>query len=158
MKPRPWLLVLIVLLSLAGFADAGYLTAKHYLGGPVPCSLTGGCETVMTSRYASLGPVPTAAFGAAYYLAVFFLAILYLDARKDWALNAIFVLSAVGLAVSLALLYVMAFMIGSYCQYCLLSDFLSGCLFGLALMAVLMRRRQRLQNPKPVLISAKGRS
>ncbi len=144
-KPRTWLLVLILLLSLAGFADAAYLTAKHYLGGPVPCSITGGCETVMTSRWATLGPVPTAAFGAAYYLATFFLNIFYFDSRKNWTLRLIFILSAAALAVSLALLYLMAFVIGSYCQYCLLSDLLSAGLFAAAIAALRQSRRAGLQ-------------
>ncbi len=140
-QPRTWILVLIIIVSLAGFADAAYLTAKHYLGGPVPCSITGGCETVMTSRWAAVGPIPTAAFGAAYYLATFFLVIFYIDSRQRWTLPLILVLTIIGLAVSLALLCLMAFVIGSYCQYCLLSDLLSGGLFVLALTAVLQARR-----------------
>ena len=139
--PRNWLLALILALSLAGLADAAYLTAKHYTGGPVPCSITGGCETVMTSRWAALGGVPTAGFGAAYYLATFFLTIFYLDSRRPWALTAIFVLSAIGLAVSLALVYVMAFLLHSFCQYCLLSDLITAVLFAGALMALVQRRR-----------------
>ncbi len=134
-QPRTWLLVLIVALSLAGFADAAYLTAKHYTGGPVPCSITGGCEMVMTSRWAAVAGVPTAAFGAAYYLATFFLTIAYLDLRKPWALTVLLALTAVGLAVSLALLYLMVFVIGSYCQYCLLSDIITLLLFVSALAA-----------------------
>ncbi len=139
-QPRAWLLVLMLVLSLAGFADAAYLTAQHYLGGPVPCSITGGCETVMTSRWAAIGPVPTAAFGAAYYLVTFFLLVSYLDSRRIWTLRLILYLSAVAVAVSLALLYLMAFVIRSYCQYCLLSDLLCAGLFAAALAVVLKSR------------------
>ncbi len=142
-NPRAWLIVLILLLSLAGFADAAYLTSKHYLGGPVPCSITGGCESVMTSRWAAVGPIPTAAFGAAYYLATFFLTILYLDSRQPWTLRLIFVSSVAALAVSLALLYLMAFVIHSYCQYCLLSDLLTAGLFAVTLISVLRSRNTR---------------
>ena len=139
--PRNWLLALILALSLGGLADAAYLTAKHYTGGPVPCSITGGCETVMNSAWASIAGVPTAGFGAVYYLATFFLTILYLDARRPWALTAVFVLSAIGLAVSLALVYVMAFRLHSFCQYCLLSDLITAVLFAGTLTAFLQRRR-----------------
>ena len=52
-------LALVVILSFLGFADASYLTADHYLSLPLPCTLN-GCEVVLTSRYATLGPVPTA--------------------------------------------------------------------------------------------------
>jgi uncharacterized membrane protein len=143
-QPRTWLLGLILLLSLAGFADAAYLTAKHYTGGPVPCTLTGGCEDVLTSRWATLGGVPTAVFGAAYYLLTFFLTIFYLDSRKHWTLTLILALTAAALAVSLALVYLMAFVIGSYCQYCLLSDLMTALLFAASLAAVLLRRKARL--------------
>ncbi len=145
-RPRTWLLALIVALSLAGFADAAYLTAKHYTGGPVPCSITGGCEMVMTSRWATAGGVPTAGVGAAYYLATFLLTIGYLDARKPWMLNLVFALTAVGLVVSAALLYLMAFVIGSYCQYCLLSDIITALLFVSALTAAVQQRRSGMAN------------
>src|SRR5512146_2301758 len=121
-QPRKWLLVLILVLSLAGFADAAYLTAKHLQGGAVPCSITGGCETVLTSRWAEIAGIPTAGFGALYYLAVFFLTVLYLDSRKSWALKAVLVLVTVALAASLVLFCLMAVVIRSSCQYCLLSD------------------------------------
>ncbi len=52
---------LIVLgLAVIGLADAVYLTVKHYLGGSVPCSLTEGCDTVLTSNYAVFGGLPVA--------------------------------------------------------------------------------------------------
>jgi uncharacterized membrane protein len=141
--PRTWLLALILAFSLAGLADAVYLTAKHYTGGPVPCSITGGCEEVMTSRYATLAGLPTAGFGAAYYLAAFFLTMLYLDSRCSWTLTLLLALTAAALAVSLALLYLMAFVIRSYCQYCLLSDAITLLLFVTALIAVVQQRRAR---------------
>ncbi len=144
-RPRTWLLVLILVLSLAGVADAAYLTAKHYSGGPVPCSITGGCEVVMSSSWATIGGVPTAGFGAAYYLAAFFLTIFYLDARRPWTLILLLALTALGLLASLALLYLMAFVLHSYCQYCLLSDVITVLLFVATLTAVAQQRH--LQAP-----------
>ncbi len=136
-----WLLILMLVFSLAGFADSAYLTAKHYTGGPVPCSITGGCEDVMTSRYATVGSIPTAAFGAAYYLAAFFLSIFFLDSRRPVVLTAVLALSSAALAVSLILLYLMAFVIKAYCQYCLLSDLMTAALFAASLAAFLRARR-----------------
>src|SRR5512146_2231572 len=104
--PARWPLAVMLALALIGFADSAYLTAKHLQGGAVPCTITGGCEVVLTSRWAELAGVPTAGFGAAYYLAVFFLTIFYLDSRKPWALSLAMALTAMGLVVSLALLYV----------------------------------------------------
>lgn len=141
-----WLIALMLGFSLAGFADSAYLTAKHYTGGPVPCSITGGCEDVMSSRYATLGPLPTAAFGAAYYLAVFFLLIFFLDSRRPAVLVALLILNSVALAVSLVLLCLMAFVIKALCQYCLFSDLMSAGLFATSLLAV---RRARSSSAAP---------
>ncbi len=140
--PRTWLLGLILALSLVGLADAAYLTAKHYSGGPVPCSITGGCEPVMESSWATVGGVPVAALGAVYYLVTFFLTIFYLDGRKLWALKVTFVLTAMGIAVSIALICVMAFVLHAWCQYCLLSDGVSSLLFAAACWAAVQQRRQ----------------
>ena len=54
-------------LALVGFADAAYLTATHYAGASVFCGASGGCETVLSSEFATLGPVPVALIGAVYY-------------------------------------------------------------------------------------------
>jgi uncharacterized membrane protein len=104
----------------------------------------------MTSRWAQFAGVPTAAFGGAYYLAGFFLTIFYLDARRSWALRLLFALTVVALGASLALLYRMAFVLRSYCQYCLLSDFIIALLFILTLAAMLQNRRSQLQVTAPV--------
>ncbi len=139
-QPRAWQLVLMLVLALIGFADAAYLAAKHAQGAAVPCTITGGCETVLTSRWAEVADVPTAGFGAVYYLALFFLTLFYVDSRKPWALSVVVALTAIGLVASLALLYVMAAVLHSYCQYCLLSDLVTALLFVLALAAVAFRR------------------
>ncbi len=151
------LIVLMLILSLGGFADSAYLTAKHYTGGPVPCSITGGCEDVMTSRYATLGPIPTAGFGAAYYLVAFFLLIFFLDSRRPTVLTAVLALSSAALVVSLVLLYLMAFVIKAFCQYCLLSDLLTTALFATSLAVVLRARRTTNSEIRPAEgVSSRG--
>src|SRR6476469_1988821 len=67
---------LAVVLSLVGLADSIYLTIHHYTAEPVPCSITGGCEMVLTSPYAEVSGIPLAAFGAAAYFTAFALAFL----------------------------------------------------------------------------------
>lgn len=56
-------------LSLLGFLDAMYLTIIHYRNLIPPCTI-GGCEVVLTSKYAMVGPFPTSLYGVAFYLAV----------------------------------------------------------------------------------------
>ena len=64
------------LFAIIGIADSIYLAVHHYTAEPVPCGITGGCETVLTSSYAEISGIPIAAFGALAYFAAFSFAIL----------------------------------------------------------------------------------
>src|ERR1700758_3423515 len=57
-------------LCLAGVGIAGYLTYVHYAGLHPVCGISHGCETVQTSRYASLAGVPVALLGLSSYVAI----------------------------------------------------------------------------------------
>ncbi len=57
------IVIVMFIAALVGFADSAFLTAEHVRGIIPPCTL-GGCEGVLTSRYASIGgfiPVPGSA-------------------------------------------------------------------------------------------------
>jgi uncharacterized membrane protein len=113
--------LLASLLALVGLADAIYLTVHHFSGiGSVQCAEGFGCEQVLTSKFAEIGGVPLALFGAAAYFTVFSLAVLAgFGNKRAWLLF--------GAAVSLMavfsvwLIYLQAFVIQAFCQYCLLS-------------------------------------
>lgn len=116
------------ILALIGLADAAYLTVNHYTKEPVPCSIVEGCETVLTSSYAEFSGIPIAAFGAGAYFFAFSLAILAaFGNRTTWALFG--VQSSLMALVSLYLVYVQAFVIGAFCQFCLISAATSVGLF-----------------------------
>ncbi len=126
-------------LAVVGIADSAYLTVSHYTKEPVPCSLVEGCETVLTSSYAEIAGVPIAAFGAAAYFAAFSLAILAAYGnRSAWTLFGVqaFLMAA----VSGYLVYVQAFVIGAFCQFCLISAATSIGLFLLFLASKLFNR------------------
>lgn len=114
--------------TLIGIADSVYLTVHHYTAEPIPCSLTGGCEKVLTSGYAEIAGIPIAAFGALAYFVAFSLAIL--AAFGNRAMWFVFGLQATAMAaVSLYLIYVQAFVLNAFCQFCLVSAATSICLF-----------------------------
>jgi len=108
------------LLSLLGLADALYLTIKHVSGQNVPCSVTGGCEEVLTSQYAVVAGIPLALVGAAAYFSVFSLSTLSVFGY-DIAPKLLRPLVATMVLVSLWLIYLQAFVIRAFCQFCLLS-------------------------------------
>lgn len=117
---RPWLFALAAFLSLGGLADSIYLTVTHLTGENVTCVASSGCSEVLSSAYASVGPIPLGAFGALGYFIAFSLATLaafgYARARSFLP-----VVVAIMLLTTFWLLYVQAFVLHAFCDFCLLS-------------------------------------
>lgn len=120
---------LLIVLSFLGFLDAAYLTANHYLGVPVPCSIE-GCETVLTSDYATtIFNLPIALFGAVYYFIIFLLALNYLNSYRRHLLVKIVLLTGAGVLASLYFVYLQLYVIEAICLYCLGSATITTLLF-----------------------------
>ena len=112
--------LLAAVVALIGLADAIYLTIKHFTGEKVPCSVVEGCEQVLTSSYAEIAGVPLAILGAAAYFIAFSLAILAaFGNRQTWTLFGVQV--SVMAIFSVWLVYLQGFVIGAFCQFCLVS-------------------------------------
>ena len=106
--------------ALVGLADAVYLTVHHITAEPVPCNMISGCETVLTSTYAEIAGVPLAAFGAVAYFVAFSLALL--AAFGNRLLWTVFGIQVVLMSLfTVWLLYLQAYVIGAFCQFCLIS-------------------------------------
>ena len=109
-----------MIVSLVGLGDSLYLTAQHLSGHSVRCTVTHGCSAVLSSSYATLAGIPTAAFGVLAYFAAFSLATLaafgYAQARTGLALLVIPMLG-----MTLWLVSVQAFKLHAFCEFCLLS-------------------------------------
>lgn len=132
-----FILVLWLLVALIGFIDAVYLTASHYQGGAVSCSITKKCDIVLTSSYATVFDIPIALGGAVYYLLMFLGGFLYYDRKKENILKFLAWFSSVGFLFSIYLLFIQASIIKAFCQYCLLSAFSSTLLFVLGLVVLI---------------------
>jgi uncharacterized membrane protein len=114
------LYVVIAIVSLCGLADALYLTVEHITGQSVKCTVIHGCSEVLSSSYATIKGYPLAGFGAVAYFSVFSLAILAVFGyRIAGQLLVPLVLSMC--LVSLWLIYLQAFVIHAFCQFCLIS-------------------------------------
>lgn len=127
--------------ALVGVADSVYLTVHHFTAEPVPCSIVEGCETVLTSPYAEIAPgVPLAALGALAYFVAFALAILAAYGnRMTWMLFGIQVVM-MSLA-TLWLIYLQAYVIGAFCQFCLLSAATTLTLLAIFIVSRVFRNR-----------------
>ena len=119
-KPISLPYLIAALVSLVGLGDAIYLTVQHITGESLRCTIVSGCSEVLSSPYAQVGPFPLAAIGAAAYFAVFSLAILAAFAYR-LAIPTLKILLVLMFLTTLWLLYLQAFVIRHFCQYCLLS-------------------------------------
>ncbi len=137
---KPWAAILAAIVSLAGVADAAYLTIHHYTAEPVPCSIIEGCEQVLNSPYATIGGVPLAIFGLLAYFAAFSLALLTIFGnRVMWKLFGVQVVIMAGF--SAWLIYVQAALIGAFCQFCLLSALITTTLLVIFIVSLLKRSK-----------------
>ncbi len=132
--------LLASILALGGLADAIYLTIHHYTAEPVPCGEAFDCGAVLTSSYAEIGGVPLAIFGAVAYFTAFSLAILAIFGnRVAWRLFGVQVLLMA--CFTAWLVYLQAFVIKAFCQFCLISAGITLTLLVIALVSKFWRVR-----------------
>jgi uncharacterized membrane protein len=139
-----WLPVAFLIAGAVGFIDAAYLTAKHFLGTPVACSLLKGCEQVTTSQYAAIFGVPIAILGVFYYLIIIALSAAYLDSRKLLFLKLIAYLTPFGFLASLRFVYLQIFIIKAICLYCMVSAATSALLFIFGI--IFLKQNKKINN------------
>jgi len=132
--------VIVLIVALVGFADSTYLTVEHYRGVIPPCTVVAGCEQVLTSAYATILGVPVALGGAVFYLLVALGAFAYIEGRHERLFRYGLALTVIGFIFTLWFLYVQAFLLKAFCQYCLVSAVTSTLLF---VMAVYIFKRYR---------------
>src|SRR5213079_1159396 len=117
---RKRLYVVAAAVGLLGLADGIYLTIEHVTGRTAQCIASSGCQDVLSSKYAAVGPIPLASLGALAYFTAFSLALLtafgYANCRALFALLVAFMF-----ATTLWLLYLQAFVLHAFCDYCLFS-------------------------------------
>ena len=130
---------LAAIVSLIGLADAIYLTIQHITGESVRCTITSGCSEVLGSPYAVIFGVPLAELGAVAYFTVFALATLAAFQYK-LAGRLMTVVVLLMFVMTLWLLYLQAFVIRHFCQFCLLSALVTTTLTVLALLAERSRK------------------
>ena len=112
--PRTVLLVLAVL----GALISAYLTWTHFAGLTPVCTGSGeGCQTVQSSRYASVLGIPVALLGLIAYGGLIFSTALW----RETGIYLGLLISLVGTLFSAYLTYLEIFVIGALCQWCLAS-------------------------------------
>jgi uncharacterized membrane protein len=121
-------------LGVLGLAIATYLTYIHYAGlQPFCLAGGGGCETVQSSRWASLAGVPVAVLGLIGYAGI--LGSLLLPEEPGRSAAAL--LSLVGFGFSAYLTYLELFRIHAICQWCVASAIVMTLLAGISVARLL---------------------
>ena len=126
--------------ALLGVADGIYLTVEHITGRTAECIASSGCQDVLSSKYAAMGPIPLAALGAFAYFTVFSAALLAaFGYRKCGSFFAFVVVLMFG--TTLWLLYLQAFVLHAFCDYCLFSAGVTTVLTLIVITNALLRDR-----------------
>lgn len=119
------LVVLVLALSIAGFAVAGYLTYVHYNEDALVCT-TGGCETVQQSEYSTIAGFPIAILGMLMFASVGALSLLRLRNLRwlsfDTATIFSWLLIFTAILYYCYLTYVELFVLEAICQWCVVSS------------------------------------
>ncbi len=131
-------MLIAALVAVVGLADSGYLTVKHLRGDYVRCD--SDCSAVLGSKYAEVAGVPLAGIGAVAYFAVLVAAVLAAIGLRR-ARRVVAFLAILMAFISLWLVYLQAFIIHSFCKYCLLSAAACITLAALVLTDWLLHRR-----------------
>ena len=139
-RPLVWSYLATAVLSLVGLGDALYLTIQDLTGQTLRCTIVSGCSEVLSSAYAHIGPVPLAVLGAFAYFTVFSLAILAAYGHR-FAQPLLRVLLVIMFLMTLWLLYLQAFVIHHFCQYCLLSAAVTTTLAAIVWVSRILEQR-----------------
>ena len=131
--------LLIAIIAFIGLFDALFLSLER--NSPIPCHITSGCNTVLTSQYSAVASIPIAWFGFAFYILVFSLAIFELMGTAK-SLQLVFWPATAAFAVSAGLMGIQTYILKAYCEYCLLSASLVSMIFLLSIRPWLNRHEQ----------------
>src|SRR5436190_24187139 len=111
---RTILYTVAAIVSLAGLADATYLTVQALTGETLVCGGSPDCFRVLGSSYARVGGIPIALFGALAYFTVFSFA-TFAAFGYNWARNLFSLTVGVMFEVTLWLLAVQACILHAFC-------------------------------------------
>lgn len=129
---------LLILFTVSGIVDAGYLTYEHYRQVTPPCTvnhllpIASDCGKVLRSSYSVMFGIPLTVLGLFQYFLFLIAIIALIIFRKRIFVYWIIVQSTIGAIFSLYLMYIQLVILKSFCIYCTLSALLSFIIFFLS--------------------------
>jgi len=138
--------MIVATLALAGiFVSLYLLLYKLGIIGELSCSV-GSCETVNSSKWAKFLGLPVAAWGVAWYVAMFALAIVSTGekyAESAGVSAALLVMAGSGFLFSAYLTYLELFVIHAICQWCVISAVIVTAIFAYCVADFLQTNSQK---------------
>ena len=121
----------LLALALAGMVLAGYLSYTSWSKAtPLYCTEGSGCDLVQSSRWGTFLGLPTAFWGFLAYATLGYIALRVRDGAWHWKLS--WIVTLIGLAVSIYLTAISLLVVRATCYYCLTSLGLMGAGFVVA--------------------------
>jgi uncharacterized membrane protein len=155
---------LIALLALAGAVVSGLALRIHFMdpGAAPPCAVSEhwDCGSVNHSKYSVFPPlsfdekpgkihIPVAALGVAGYLAIGVAA----GFGRLWIAVE---LAQIGFFFAGLLTFIEAYILETWCIYCVWSQAIITAVLLTTIVALVMRRRRRVATGRPVLVEREG--
>lgn len=115
----------LLIVSFLGLLVSGYLTITYSSNEPIACISGEGCHIAQLSAYSSFLGIHTPIYGLIYYVALGILAALWSQETKQQLKLLLGILTGVGLAVSIFLSGIEAFVLHAWCSWCVASAILT---------------------------------
>ncbi len=131
----------LVGISFLGLLISGYLLITYVSPEEIKCITGEGCKIAQMSDYSSFLGIPTPAYGVVFYLALGVLGAVWSESAKKKVLPALIILTTTGLAVSLFLSSIEAFVLKAWCSWCVASALLSIAAFIITIRLVLTHKK-----------------
>ncbi len=140
--------ILLYVLCLLGIIDTLYLTETHLRRAALVCGAVSGlskCNIVATSAYSVIYGIPVAILGLLFYVAVLTGTAYYSYGRNKLILRWLLFFVGAGILFSFYLLYVQAFILKAFCQYCIASDLLTALIL---IIFIILYKRDYINSPQ----------
>ena len=144
---KRYIFIILLILAIAGIADAGYLTYEHYAHAVPTCTINrflpmfSDCGAVLRSKYSLIFGVPLALLGLIHYFILAGVLALAITFNKKFWWFWVLIEATAGAFASVYFMYLQIGIIGKLCLYCTISALISFIIFSLALIWMEMERK-----------------
>jgi len=139
------LYILILISAIIGLSITFSIYKQKHRKQPLVCPLGANCHDVVTSDFSKFFGIGLEILGAAYYSFIITIYILFLAVPEFATPLSVFIVAGItigGFLFSLYLTFVQAFLIKSWCSWCLMSAALSTAIFIFTLITLSINNYQ----------------